>query len=287
MLLPSALPCDIRIQPPTAAYYADLKMRSPPPSTCQSPNSPLSANIQSTCRTLQSLLTTSLPTLSTVSRPPPALASPIVLTSSSRAKTKGKTKCAAVTKPPHTPVRAGRKRRRTDTDDGPSCDQENAANSKPSTPKRQRRAPLTLPLGLQRSDFEALEASPAPQTPTFQLQPDLNFTTPSQPCPFPMPSATDTQTTTTTTNEDAEMSDAWTPSDDSALVSIILDKLRLRPSDWDECARRLGKGKDSIGERWRVLVGEGNVGLRRSSGISRRKHVQLLEFGPEIGGTAP
>ena len=53
----------------------------------------------------------------------------------------------------------------------------------------------------------------------------------------------------------------------------------MRQSDWDECARRLGKGKDSIGERWKLLVGDGEVGLRRGSGGQRRGNVQRLEFG--------
>ena len=57
--------------------------------------------------------------------------------------------------------------------------------------------------------------------------------------------------------------DDWTPEDDAALVQLILQKFRLKSSDWEDCAALLGKGRDSIGERWKVLVGEGEVGLRR------------------------
>lgn len=71
----------------------------------------------------------------------------------------------------------------------------------------------------------------------------------------------------------------WCSSDDSALVSMILNKLRLRQSDWDDCARRLGKGKDSIGERWKVLVGNKEVGLRRGKGGKKRGTVAQMEFG--------
>lgn len=89
--------------------------------------------------------------------------------------------------------------------------------------------------------------------------------------------------------------DAWTAQDDAALISLILNKLRLRQSDWDEAARRLGKGmgkggRDSMGERWRLLAGEGGdvgkgkgKGLRRSTGgLKRRGLDTMMEFGPEI-----
>ena len=86
------------------------------------------------------------------------------------------------------------------------------------------------------------------------------------------------------------VNDDWTAQDDAALVSLILNKLRLRQSDWDEAARRLGKGRDSLGERWRLLAGEGGDvgkgkgrGLRRSTGGMKRRGLEtMMEFGPEI-----
>ena len=83
---------------------------------------------------------------------------------------------------------------------------------------------------------------------------------------------------------DVEEDTPWTPNDDSALIGLILNKLQLRQSDWDECARKLGRGKASIGERFRVLVGEGpaEAPMRRGSGQLRRGSVQKMVFGPEI-----
>lgn len=65
---------------------------------------------------------------------------------------------------------------------------------------------------------------------------------------------------------------------------MILHKLRLRQSDWDDCARKLGKGKDSIGERWKMLVGDGEVGLRRGKGGRKRGKVGEMEFGGMLRG---
>lgn len=65
-------------------------------------------------------------------------------------------------------------------------------------------------------------------------------------------------------------------------MALILNKLRLRPSDWDECARELGKEKDSIGKRWAHLLGDGEVGLRRGSGKRTRGDVHKMVFGPPL-----
>lgn len=67
-------------------------------------------------------------------------------------------------------------------------------------------------------------------------------------------------------------------------MALILNKLRLRQSDWAECARKLGKEKDSIGKRWAHLLGDGEVGLRRGSGEQRRGNVRRMEFGPLLPG---
>ena len=265
MLLPSALDCAPRIQSPRF-YMASTAILSPPSSSCHSPTSPVSSNIYSACRSLQSLITTGLPsTASSVSRPPrtqPHLASPIALTSTSAHSKQSRPRTKACTKiaQPQTPPRPSRKRRRSlSDDDGSSHDQENIPNFKPSTPKRQRLCPPTLPLGLKRADFDALQEQaaniPIPTTPENRQEEDLL---------------------------EASAQSEWSPLDDSALVSLILHKLRLRQSDWDECARRLGKGKDSIGERWKLLLGEGEVGLRMGSGKQRRGNVQRMEFGGSL-----
>lgn len=61
----------------------------------------------------------------------------------------------------------------------------------------------------------------------------------------------------------------WTIDDDRMLVETVLEKLKLSKRDWNACARKLGKDKVSLGRRWTLLVGEGNVGLRRGRRISR------------------
>lgn len=65
-------------------------------------------------------------------------------------------------------------------------------------------------------------------------------------------------------------------------MALILNKLRLRQSDWDDCARKLGKEKDSIGKRWAHLLGDGEVGLRRGKGGLKRGYVNKMVFGPPL-----
>ncbi|KAM0804723.1 hypothetical protein BDR22DRAFT_918561, partial [Usnea florida] len=299
MLLPSSLDCAPRKHPRTASYIPATTMLSPSSSTCQSPNS---TNMYSTCRALQTLLTSNLPTLTPspkTIRAPPHLGSPIALTSAPRAaQPMKKTKShaaqpakATTSRPPRTPPRSNLKRRRSSIDDqrAPSPDHENLQHApgrnnqeilqqhlRPSTPKRQRTYPPTLPLGLNRSDFAAL---PSPTTPPHTPSPKPPS---SSSCDPENQSQNNTNNTTnnTTTND----SPPWSTHDDSALVALILSKLQLRQSDWDECARRLGKGKDSIGKRWRFLLGDGGVGLRRGRGERRRGGVGgVIDFGGVLG----
>jgi hypothetical protein len=56
---------------------------------------------------------------------------------------------------------------------------------------------------------------------------------------------------------------AWTIDDDRVLVETVLEKLQLSKRAWNDCARKLGKDKDSLGRRWRLLVDEGEVGLKK------------------------
>ncbi|CAF9904568.1 hypothetical protein IMSHALPRED_000109 [Imshaugia aleurites] len=235
----------------------------------------------STCRALQSLLATNLPTLSPQSpktiRAPPHLGSPIALTSGPRAQPK-KPKShtvqnAAITKPsqPRTPPRRNLKRRRSFSDCSPSDPPPPSQEpSRPSTPKRQRTHPPTLPLGLSPSDFFALSnpATTPPHTPLAK-HPPLHDQKP-----------TTTPSSSSSISSSPSTTHSWSTTDDSALVSLILSKLRLRQSDWDECARELGKEKDSIGRRWAHLLGDGEVGLRRGRGNRVRGDVCVMQFGP-------
>jgi hypothetical protein len=41
----------------------------------------------------------------------------------------------------------------------------------------------------------------------------------------------------------------------------VLEKLKLTKSDWQDCARSLGKDRGSVGRRWKSLMVNGEVGL--------------------------
>lgn len=68
---------------------------------------------------------------------------------------------------------------------------------------------------------------------------------------------------------------SWTDADDRALVELVVEKLRLKKREWEECARVLGADGygASLGRRWRELVRDGCVGLkyRYSSGAGRSR----------------
>jgi len=126
-----------------------------------------------------------------------------------------------------------------------------------STPKRQRRIPLAMPMGLSADDFDALLA-PSEEDPQLDI-------------PIPTPSNNGSDGDSGYEPSPADNDSNWTVEDDRILVETVLEKLTLSKRDWNECANKLGKDKDSIGRRWKLLVGEGNVGLRMRRGGRRRR----------------
>jgi hypothetical protein len=82
-----------------------------------------------------------------------------------------------------------------------------------------------------------------------------------------MPTTSDADIKTTASTPATE----WTSDDDRRLVELVLEKLKLSKRDWNECARKMGKDNDSVGRRWKALVGEGNVGLRRGKRMVRAR----------------
>ncbi|KAG9237589.1 hypothetical protein BJ875DRAFT_453236 [Amylocarpus encephaloides] len=269
MLLPSALTCDSS-QPSTPKTRFQSRMHfaspplSPPPSSSSNSSAPALNQLFSTCRALQSMLQPS-PIPSQLPSPPsqhaeaPALSlasAPFKLRLRGRGKdandsTQGLTPRKKITKRAAQPPRGLNKRRR-ELDDGmsrasferqesnaqPSTDSEDEWEAhhtmdeeRPSTPKRQRLAPEVLPLGLERGDFHTLHLQ--------QLQSSDNAL------------------------EDVEKpGDEWSTEEDRILVELVLEKLKLSKSDWQDCARSLGKDRGSVGRRWKSLMGNGDVGLK-------------------------
>ena len=113
----------------------------------------------------------------------------------------------------------------------------------PSTPKRMRFAPEVLPLGLERSDFRALQPQTTGQS-GGQRQEILE----------------------SVEDRDGERGEQgeWSTEEDRILVELVLEKLKLTKSDWQDCAKSLGRDRGSVGRRWKSLMGGGEVGLKRN-----------------------
>ena len=121
------------------------------------------------------------------------------------------------------------------------------------TPKRHRKTPVLMPLGLSAEDFDALEDPSVDQDEQISLPP-------------PGPQAGDSNDDESWTLDEFGN---WSAADDKLLVETVLEKLKLSKREWNDCARRLGKDKDTLGRRWKMLVVEGNVGLRRGGRLRR------------------
>ena len=164
------------------------------------------------------------------------------------------------------PPRGANKRRRADDDEMGRDDSDSEADissdldigaadqqevpSGPSTPKRARIAPEQLPLGLERSDFHDVHL--------LEKSNDDDAAEQTKP-------GTDVEV-----GADGEH---WSTEDDRILVELVLDKLKLSKTEWEDCARSLGKDHDSVGKRWKSLMLHGDVGLKtRGAGRRARLH---------------
>lgn len=135
-------------------------------------------------------------------------------------------------------------------------------SSLPHTPKRSRLAPEVLPLGLERSDYHALHAAPnnddggggdddTLERRRIRIQQQQGGTD-------------------VVVEADGE---TWSTEEDRLLVELVLEKLRLSKSDWQDCARTLGKkDRGSVGRRWKSLMANGDVGLKKGSSRRPRLH---------------
>ena len=234
MLLPSAFDCAPSAQPTHPSYSAPRPKLAPPPQP--QPSNPklhtrhpsTSSNIHSTCRALQSLLTSNISSCTITKSIPsttnaPSLASPIALqcATTQRKKSVGwgdevvRRPCQTIVTSESAPMRTN-KRKRTHS---------SSVTLTPTTPKRPRLHPPNLPLGLLPADFTALQAHasaiPLPETPAALV---------------------------TDQNQKENQVAASAPlSVNSPLVAMLLDKLRLRGGEW-ECGMERGKRGDEAEE---------------------------------------
>lgn len=118
------------------------------------------------------------------------------------------------------------------------------------------------------SDFEALTEATSFQQRTPRRR--------REPQDIEMPTTEDTQSIPPSRSQDTRYS--WTKNDDRLLVETVLSKLNLSSREWNDCAMRLGKDEDSLGRRWRLLLGKGNVGLRRGSGRQERMDLDIKSW---------
>ncbi|KAK3337381.1 hypothetical protein B0T19DRAFT_397011 [Cercophora scortea] len=309
MLLPSAFSCDSsRSPPPPPLQFTRLQsplFASPPASPPQLPTQAAIGNIFTTCLSLQSLITSPTPfsepatepitppTSSHAQLPTPPMAhapSPMKLRLRAR-KTEPTTPGSdnpirkRIVKRPAPPARGVNKRRRAVDDDlgrdddndnendGAESDadtetydnkedegaveeepdyaqqqQQQQQQQQPQTPKRARIAPENVPLGLERSDYHGLHImNGAPRDESSQAGAAADGVG----------------------KEAADDDETWSAEDDRILVELVLEKLKLTKSDWQDCARSLGKDRHSIGRRWKSLIMNGDVGIKRTSRRSK------------------
>ena len=113
--------------------------------------------------------------------------------------------------------------------------------SRPQTPKRARVAPEVIPLGLERRDYHELHRDG-------------------------ILGGKQGRGTDVVVEGDGEL---WSTEEDRILVELVLEKLKLSKEEWQDCARSLGKDRSSVGRRWKSLMINGDVGLKRSSRRSK------------------
>lgn len=306
MLLPSALPCDMRRPPAQTRANANRLFSSPVPD---------GNGILGTCRSLQSLLNGSPASGSRRAKPEhhSRLQSPLQMrisrpphhhnhnhnhnhytSISSFASTASCSSVSSSIAPSHRVLRSrsttprlfprgANKRTRaayeSDSDyydDSSASDnpQRTRAGDRFSTPKRRRYFPYDMPLGLAESDFFSMRSPPisqSPPTPRNYMDASISAPATAAESDLTCPSLGPEPRAGPAVELAAEVS-PWTAQDDQRLVELVLDKFQLSKRDWDECARLMGKDNASVGRRWQLLVGEGNVGLRRGR---RRAHGRI------------
>ncbi|KAJ5573872.1 uncharacterized protein N7459_008299 [Penicillium hispanicum] len=272
MLLPSALPCDVRR---SSRFTPSRLFSTPPPSDRGYPSG---NGLLGTCRALQSLLNGSpapsprrTPKVQRLQSPlpinpprrSPRTRSKVARPASPRPTPPPKSIASTPPPPPSAPARGPNKRRRSDSEDADSDAGMSRGRNRLSTPKRRRHVPYDLPLGLSSTDFYSLHSPPITQSPPSPARRQMIARVPQTTAPIdpdaPLPSIeeADEPASTSSSNE-------WSADDDQHLIELVLERFRLSQQEWDECARQMGRQNHSnVGQRWQTLVKQGRVGLRR------------------------
>ncbi|KAJ5397633.1 hypothetical protein N7509_005746 [Penicillium cosmopolitanum] len=237
MLLPSALPCDVRR---SSRFTPSRLFSTPPPSDRGNQNG---NGLLGTCRALQSLLNGSPAPSPRRSVKPQRLQSPLLLNPprrSTRSRKLARPASPRPTPPPTTlattpppapsaPARGANKRRRSNFDDESDSDNEISRN-RPSTPKRQRHIPYELPLGLSSTDFYSLHSPPITQSPPSPAQRRLDqrlqeFGARVDP-DAPLPSIEEADASAPAPVS-ALSADEWSVEEDQRLLQLVLERFRL------------------------------------------------------------
>ncbi|KAJ5182875.1 hypothetical protein N7492_000491 [Penicillium capsulatum] len=265
MLLPSALPCDVR----RSSRFTPSRLFSTPPPSGR--NNTAGNGLLGTCRALQSLLGSPAPTPRR-SPKPQRLQSPLPINPPRRSPRTRKVArpasprptpppqtVATTPSPPAAPARGANKRRRSSVDDDES--DADIRRGRFSTPKRQRHIPYELPLGLAPTDFYSLHSPPITQSPPSagrrQLAPRVPDSGVHIDPDAALPSIEESDEPNSSSSEE------FTAEEDQHLIELVLEKFRLSQQEWDECARRMGRANQpNVSQRWHTLVGQGRVGLR-------------------------
>ncbi|KAL2178672.1 uncharacterized protein P884DRAFT_257897 [Thermothelomyces heterothallicus CBS 202.75] len=142
-----------------------------------------------------------------------------------------------------------------------SSDGTSQPDSAPHTPKRSRIAPEIIPLGLERADYHSLHSSFSSDNNDHDGIPSTKSNDTDSYNNHNNNRPQDHHGTDVVVEADGE---AWSTEEDRILVELVLEKLKLTKSDWQDCARSLGKDRGSVGRRWKSLMINGDVGLKRA-----------------------
>ncbi|PYH76361.1 hypothetical protein BO82DRAFT_206961 [Aspergillus uvarum CBS 121591] len=307
MLLPSALSCDVRRPSSCSRFTPNRSFSTPPPS--DDDFVPPGNGLLGTCRALQSLLHGS-PAPPSRGAKSERLQSPVQIRSrkpSSRQHQRETqhTQIPASRITPQSPSSGALKRRRdtfeSETEDDlpavttpdrktdrytTSTDEQSTRSQRFATPKRQRHIPYDLPLGLSHSDFYSLQSPPvsqSPASPAHQQHPAPVANNPRASAsahatahPFnpdtALPSIEESESALSTSSS-LSPDLTWAEEDDQRLIGLVLEKFQLSRRNWNECAEKLGKDQACVERRWRFLLNNGHIGLRRASDRKVRRRL--------------